>query len=310
MVRECSFIGWGGYDTFGGNNVYAFGMTPYNLLVTIWDRGVTANLVVLENGYNGNIQITNTNTSYTYGDRLAPDGFLYIQFASQVFVARNCISNYFLEAVQLNNGPNSLAGNIYYSLVSAPSSCALCLDGPTNRAPINLATCFIGNSVHGGRNGVEDTSAQNGIPWFHTYNCSGNTFNLYPAFIEPYGSAGDYPSVIASASTGCWPNVCGNTLLAGGFGLVYTGPNGNAVILNNNFGATAYRGIGLIANGDSLNQAQFYGNTLGQGVSFHVQVGITNGFGWFIGNNTYLNGSSNIVSPFFDPISAPVHFSP
>jgi hypothetical protein len=119
----------------------------------------------------------------------------------------------------------------------------------------------------------------------------------------------DQPSVIADAVNGCSPNLCGNTLLAGDYALWYLGENGSALVLNNDFGAAAYRGIGYGTIGDSLNAAQIYGNTLGQGVSFHVQVGITNGFGWFLGNNIYTNASGNSGPPFLDPISAPVHFS-
>jgi len=100
-------------------------------------------------------------------------------------------------------------------------------------------------------------------------------------------------------------NVCGNTLVAGKVAFSFVGSNTSAVILNNNFGAAAYRGIGYVSTGDSLSTAQIFGNTVGQGVSFHVQFPSSNSFGWFLGRNTYLNSSSN--TPFLDPASSAVH---
>jgi hypothetical protein len=81
----------------------------------------------------------------------------------------------------------------------------------------------------------------------------------------------------------------------------------NAVILNNNFSGAAYRGIGYQSAGDYLSTAQIFGNTLGQGVSFHIQLTYTNSFGWFLGGNTYMNTNSNVVPLFIDPASSAVH---
>ncbi len=55
---------------------------------------------------------------------------------------------------------------------------------------------------------------------------------------------------------------------------------------------------------------QSYGLTpliFGPGVSFHVKLPHTHSFGWFLGQNTYLNSSSNSVPPFLDPASSAVH---
>ena len=105
-------------------------------------------------------------------------------------------------------------------------------------------------------------------------------------------------------------NVCGNTLFSGGYGFGFALTNGSALILNNNFSGATYRGIGYGSAGDSLNAAQIFGNILGEGVSFHVQIPYTNSFGWFLGtNNTYLNAFSNSVPPFLDPASSAVHIS-
>jgi hypothetical protein len=77
--------------------------------------------------------------------------------------------------------------------------------------------------------------------------------------------------------------------------------------LNNNFGAAAYRGIGYQFTGESINTAQIFGNILGQGVSFHVQLTYSNSFGWFLGGNTNVDTNSNIVPLFTDPASTAAH---
>jgi len=81
----------------------------------------------------------------------------------------------------------------------------------------------------------------------------------------------------------------------------------NAVILNNNFSAAAYRGIGYGSAGDYLNAGQIFGNTLCEGVSFHVQLTYSNSFGWFLGGNTNVNTNQNVVPLFTDPASSAVH---
>ncbi len=97
--------------------------------------------------------------------------------------------------------------------------------------------------------------------------------------------------------------------MAGGHGVLFGSECGNALVMNNDFGAAAFRGVGYLVLGESLNGAQIFGNTLGEGVSFHVQLASTNSFGWFLRGNTYLDTNSNVVPPFFDPASAAVHLS-
>ena len=131
-----------------------------------------------------------------------------------------------------------------------------------------------------------------------------NSLTLYPPFpVLP----GDWPGAAAQTQGSRSASVCGNTLLAGGEGFLFIGPNSNALILNNNFSNAAYRGIGYGSTGDSLNTAQIFGNTLGEGVSFHVQLTYTNSFGWFLGNNTYVNTNSVVVPLFADPASSAMH---
>jgi len=85
--------------------------------------------------------------------------------------------------------------------------------------------------------------------------------------------------------------------------------NNAALILNNNFSNATFGSIGYGAAGDSLNSAQIYGNTLNEGVTFHVQLTYSNSFGWFIGANKYVDTNMNVIPPFFDPISSAAHIS-
>jgi hypothetical protein len=115
---------------------------------------------------------------------------------------------------------------------------------------------------------------------------------------------------VAEASGSLSANVCGNTLLVGEYPIVYQSYNSSAIILNNDFSAATCRGMGHYNLADSINSVQFFGNKLNEGASFHVQVGIANGFGWFLGNNTYLDTNNNtMLAPFLDPVAAAVHQS-
>jgi hypothetical protein len=277
--------------------------TPSSNTVS-WQGGDVAifgfgyNAMVVGNTYIGNSALTSVNTSVpALTNWPAPDGFVWFQRGGNVFVARNTISNNALEGVSLDGGPNSVVGNTFGTLVSDPSCCALCVVGG-GLGSISYSTCFVGNWVYGGRTGHEGLSA---VPF--TINFSGNYLNLYP----PFNAANDALGYAVGVSACQAANVCGNTLIGGSRGFAYTGSNTSALILNNNFGAAAYAGIDYQLIGDSLNTAQIFGNTLGEGVSFHVQLTFTNSFGWFLGGNTYLNANSNSVSLFADPTSSALH---
>jgi hypothetical protein len=303
MVRDCNFIPSGLKDTWGSNNVYT-GQTSLTYEVGIEVRGGSCyNLVVLSNTYDGNILITTTNSSYE-ASWLAPDGLVYFQAEGNAFIAGNFITNNEREAVQLNAGPASVAGNTFYTLVNYGSCCALdaygsSQSGATGTNSINYSTCFVGNSVYGGRTGEEGTQAT--APF--TINVANNSLYLYP----PFDVTNDSPSAAVSVAQCQVANVCGNTLSNGGLGFHFTGANSGALILNNNFASASYRGIGYYYNGDSLSTAEIFGNTLGQGVSFHVQLPYTNSFGWFLGSNTFYNASSTSVPLFADPASSAIH---
>jgi len=318
LVQSCIFIPWDSNCLFYGTTNMGASNT---MNTTTWQGevcgmfGGPVNAVIVDNTYIGNsdtseLTALNTNNHTT----VAPDGFIYFQQGGNYFIARNSISNYALEGVQLAAGPNSVVGNIYNTLVSDVSCGALQdyevggyagADGTIN--PVNYSTCFIGNSVTGGRYGAHGgtTNAVLNYASF-TLNVSGNSFSLFPPFAEgaPFG---DYPGAAAIVQNCLSISVCGNTVASGGHGFYFSGGCSNALVLNNNFGNVAYRGIGYGSAGDFLNAAQIFGNTLGQGVSFHVQLTSSNSFGWFMGNNTCLNTKLSVVSAFLDPAVSAVH---
>jgi len=320
LVQGCDFTIWSGSNVYGATNT----INPTSN-TCLYDGSVgifcnpAYNVNIISNTYTGNANLTNgtfeeisTNINYNgflnKNGLIAPDGFVWAQEGGNFFVARNTISNNALEGIQLNAGPNSVVGNIFQTEVSDGSCCALdvlgCWPGLTGTDQENYSTCFIGNSVYGGRSGQEASDGY--IPY--SFNCSGNTFTLYP----PYDDAihGDGPGTAAGCHMFQSASVCGNTLVTGGLGFGFIGVNTSALILNNNFGGATYRGIGCFGSpGYSLNTAQIFGNILGEGVSFHVQLPYTNSFGWFLGKNTYLNAYSNSVPPFMDPLSSAVHIS-
>jgi hypothetical protein len=308
LVTDCTFVPTGGTDIFGDLNTYA---TAGYFEVGIFVRqGGCDNLLIISNSYTGNCLLTSTNATAPT-NWIGPDGLVFFQQAANTFIAHNIISNYALEAIQLASGPNSVVGNNYYTYVNDGAACGLCVEGvfegvDGSTAPSVFSTTFIGNSVYGGRQGVR----ANPDPQPYTGNYSGNSIFLYPPF-DIWGNihAPDGPSVAFYENGALSLNVCGNTLQAGGYGVGYTGANDNAIILHNDFSAATYRGIGAQFLGDTLNNAQIFGNKLSEGVSFHAQLGVTNGFGWFLGNNTYMDSHSNTIPVFLDPITAPVHFS-
>jgi hypothetical protein len=269
------------------------------------------NVTVLDNIYNGNTNLLpSTNNSFGYvstnsSSLIAPDGFVFFQSGGNYFVARNTILNNQLEGVQMSAGPSSVVGNTYSSLVSCGSGCALALNNGGFKAlggynANNYSACFIGNSVYGGRNG--NSPQGQGTNPVYCLNFSGNELTLYPPFPQ-----GDYPGAAALIQNYTSANVFGNNLVSGGLGFRFVDNNGNALVLNNNFTNVTYRGIGYYTSADSVNTAQIFGNTLDEGVSFHVQLPYANSFGWFLGGNTYLNASTNSVSLFMDPLSSAVH---
>jgi hypothetical protein len=297
LVRACDFNMWGGSNANFGN-------------VGIF--GGALNVVVIENTFNGNMNLVFSTNGYISTNNAAwsgSAGFVWLQQGGNLFVARNSISNYNLEAVQVNAGPNSVVGNTFQTLISDVGCCALAVSGgPAAWAwggpgitNFENATCFVGNSVYGGRNGLE--APETTSPF--TFNCSGNWLHLYPPFAEVGDGLG-----AAAMVNGCQTaDVCGNTLDSGALGFLFAGTNEMALILNNNFSGATYRAIGYVDAGDRLNTAEILGNILGQGSTFHVQVPLANSFGWFLSQNIYLNTAFSSVPPFLDPVTSAVHLS-
>ena len=83
-----------------------------------------------------------------------------------------------------------------------------------------------------------------------------------------------------------------------------------AVILDDDFSGATFRGIGyMLGIGPaSLENAQVYGNTLGEGVSFHAQILPYSGSRWFLNQNHFRNGS-NTVPAFLDLVASSAHLS-
>jgi hypothetical protein len=305
MVRSCDFIPWDSTCFFSGTTNTGSAATSNT---TSWQGGVVGiyggayNFVVLDNIYIGNSALTNMNTNNL--EVVAPDGFVWFMTGGNNFVARNNISNYFLEAVQFNAGPTAVVGNTFATLCSDDSACALAaMGGPdpgaTGNTLVNYATTFIGNSVTGGRHGERGIVCT--LPF--TLNFSGNSLTLY----TPFDDSGDYPGAAVLVQTCQSACVCGNTLAAGGHGFCFVGTNSSALILNNNFSGATYRGIGNLNGNDQLNTAEIFGNILGQGATFHAQIPYNNSFGWFLKTNSYLGTCSNSVPAFLDPMSSAVH---
>jgi hypothetical protein len=318
LISHCDFKIWGGSNVYTGavNNPPNPNTTNYNGSVGIFCAGSPDyNVNILENTYNGNTNLVpNPNNPFGYAStnlyqfNLAPDGFVYFQCGGNIFIARNTILNYNFEGVQVVGGPNSVVGNTLYTLVSGLSCCALAVNqggfgGLLGTNPITFSTCFVGNQVYGGRNGESPQGAVPGRPFF--INFSGNSLTLYP----PFASVDDYPGEAVGIQACTQANVFGNTLVSGGHGVQFGPAAGTALIMDNNFANVTYRGIGQGEFGGAVQSASIFNNVLGQGSTFHLQLPLTNNFGWFLQQNQYLNAASNSVPPFIDPAGSAVHLS-
>ncbi len=318
LVTHCDFTVWGGSNVYtGATNNY-----PTNTPNT-WneDEGVGIfcagtpdhNVVIADNNYNGNSTLVpSANNPWGYvgtnvGQRVGPDGFVNFQSGGNYFIARNTIVNNSLEAVQLSGGPSAVVGNTFASLANDPSCCAFAFNASgfmaTTGTAVDHSACFIGNSVNGGRNGISPQGEVN-TPPLYWLNCSGNYFALFPPMMQ----FNDYPGAAVRLLDCQQANITGNTLGTGGLGVLLQTNCGNALILNNDFTGANYRSIGLYVAGGYAQSATILNNILGEGSTVHVQVPVSDSFGWFLGQNEYLNSATNSVPPFLNPISSAVHF--
>lgn len=320
LITHCDFTIWGGTNFYTrATNNYPTN-TPntasYSGSVGIFSPATADyNVIVVDNTYIGNTNLV-PSTANPFGyvstndsELLGPDGFINFQGGGNYFIARNVISNNNLEGVQFSAGPSSVVGNAFGTLINSGSTCALCLTrsgdfGALGANAINSSTCFIGNSVFGGRQGQSSAGESASSLEQYYLNFSGNDVFLYPPTVD------SYPGGMISPISFQWINALGNTLENGGLGAVIVDACGSAIIMNNNFANANYRGIGLdptVGTG-SVQNAAIFNNILGGGSTFHVQLPFTNSFGFFLRQNTYLNSSSNSVAfPFLDPIASAVH---
>jgi hypothetical protein len=322
MVRACSFVPTGGTDTYGNLNTYSNLLGSWTVEVAFYARadGGYYNVVVIDNTYNGNPLITTTNTNTAapisvsgmanmtnQSQWLAPDGLVWLQQAGNAFVARNFITNNQLEAVALNAGPASVVGNTFYTLVNVPECCALNGDvtgsGLPDTGSEDNSITFIGNWVYGDRVGDRMVNSPS-LTTASALNFSGNWLNLSP-IIPGFNDPGPGSAVfMQSCQSG---RIMGNKMVGGGLGLQFLLACTNVLVMNNDFGAATYGGIGYSYIGDSITTAQIFSNVLGQGVTFHVQLPYTNSFSWFLGGNTYWDTHSNSIPLFTDPASSAIH---
>jgi hypothetical protein len=177
---------------------------------------------------------------------------------------------------------------------------------------LNYSTTFIGNWVYGEFNGV--LSAAEVEPNTNALNFSGNYVNFPSTISYINGYTNAYPGVAVNIEVCSAANICGNTLVSGGYGLQFADHCGTALVMMNNFSGVTYGAVGSYgANGflPSMQSAQILGNTLASPVMFDVQLPppFTNTFNWFLYQNEYINSATNSVPPFIDPAASAIHIS-
>jgi hypothetical protein len=275
---------------------------PYTTAAITARAGGCDNFVMVDNVFNGNpgilIQVTNT------GGYPAADGIVWLQGSGNWYAARNMITNYGLEGIQFNSGPAAAVGNIFKTLVSSPSTCALnayrYFSSPTG-ADADYVFCFIGNEVTGGRYGHAGDSSPR--PWLtHALHAGGNRLTLDP----PFSRWDDLPGAVTMGLNMSVANVSGNKLLAGGHGVRWLDSATNAVVLKNDFGVADYRALAYDGSNGVVNAIAILKNQLNQGVSFHLKLREPDAGGFFLWNNLFTNGATT-VNPFIDSATAPVH---
>ncbi len=322
-VRGCDFICWEGTNAFTGEtNAAASPRTityPFNHGV-IFLREVGANNIIVDgNTFNGNPNLTSITTNTLIGTnwtRLAADGLVFFLGGGNWFIARNSITNNGLEGVQVTAGPTAIVGNIFQNYVSMFPACAVAAhavsDVGVTGAEADYYNSVIGNAITGGRQGVESVVFPEYANHSFRLNLSGNTLNLYPATTH----WDDYPGAAATLQQGSYAWICGNTLQAGGHGLLILDIMTNLVVLKNDFSGATHRSIGYsFGVTDEAVYAGLQGvvvakNILNQGDSYHLKFPYPDSGNWFLLKNHYWNNGTNDVPMVLDAASSPVHFVP
>ena len=271
------------------------------------------NLIVTDNIFTGNPTLTNVTPAFgtpafSYVD--ASEGLVWFQGGGNWFVARNSISNYSAEAIQVNAGPAAVVGNYLDTRVSHTAATALHGDAIWPTATVNsnadYVISMVGNHVIGGRYGQSALNSSTNEKPFHL-NFSGNTLSLYPAF----NSNDDYPGAAVASSQMKMANVSGNTLLAGDQGVRWLDNCTNAIVLKNRFTNVTYRALVYDGTNGAVRTVAVLKNELGQGASYHLKVRPQEAGSYFLWSNRYYNSSGvPVTNAFLDYPDAPVHLIP
>jgi len=218
-------------------------------------------------------------------------------------MAGNVISNYGLEAIQINCGPAAVVANRFQSHVSGGATCALRSDAGqvsvngTQDDPQDYSRYVLGNLVDGGR-----TAELSGTTTPSYLHFSGNSISLLPAF--PLWD--DIPSALAAGYIGTFVNISGNTLLTGQCAVVWYDCSTNALVLKNDFRGASIRALEYYGSNGVVRNIQILKNILNQGNSYHLKLKYPDSAAFFLQKNIYTNGVTR-VDPFLDAAASPVH---
>jgi hypothetical protein len=272
------------------------------------------NVVIVSNSYNGNPAITAMATDFA-SQGWATDGFVYFRSGGNYFVARNVITNYYLEAVYFTTGPSAVVQNEYGTYLNGSSTKALA--GANVNPASNTITedtrdsmiSFIGNSVNGGGLGWASRFA-GGEPNLRSLkaNFCGNDIQLNAPW-NPGHSEGDRAAGVFERTE--FLNASGNKLRAGYKGITID-PLGtvSSLILKNDLNG-ANQGAIFVLSEAANGSAVIAKNILSHGRSSHVYGNTADATKVFVLQNTFRQpDTTNIVPAVYDRISLPVHFNP
>jgi len=236
----------------------------------------------------------------------AGDGILWCQSPGNWFAARNAVTNYGLEGINLNSGPTAAVANDFFTFVSLGATVAFLgiaqWDGPTGSTN-DYVLCAVGNDIQGGRDGASGHAFELSTLRPYRIQFAGNRVKLYPAFQR----ADDQPAAAIGGYVMNFSQVSGNTLVAGGYGVRWLDTCTDAVVLKNDFSAATFRGLSYDGTNGAVRNLTIIKNVLGQGTTFHFHARPEDGTAYFLIKNAYSNGVTG-VNAFIDPQSGSVHW--
>ena len=309
VVQSCDFVCWDATNFFTDQTKTSpstlFTVPDITNYVTIMGYDVL-NIEVSGCTWNGNTTLAATNSAPAT-NRLAPDGFIWYIGNSSTFIGRNAISNNWLEAVQLQQGPSAVVGNTFFSFVDQSSECAILNFAGGNTPSLGYATSIVGNWIYGNRCGDLGSEGIGADPVQTENFVCGNYFHIYPSFTYDVADI-TYSAPIGLSSCG-FAGVCGNTCDLAEAAYISLTNCGRTFLFQNNFSGVTASGILDEGGGvTSLTNAEIFGNVVGQGAGPTVRLPIGNASGWFLKGNQWRSGSSSVTA-FIDPASAPIHLS-